>query len=406
MEQTLIVNCSICDARNVAEETLQAYEKIIVNCSIFCVSPQSQPLLDRYPVVANCAKVLRLGPEVVLKIFNGAATIGPGPAPRKPVYLVVNGSLTIEPGTQEVLSGYAGCVINGSLLAPRGTETYLPALDINGRSDFYPENAILLKRTAEIDRLFPLRAKAERLYWAPRQLVFLDGSLDVRTLAVKNVRFGGPKALIARSLAKDLVPLLTDETELEVVEDGTSLIRDDLELTSAVLTRCGTRLYVLGDLTVTQDSREALGQVQWLKVTGTVSLPQSLAEDFARIPAQYQKLHYVRGQLIEDRTDFRLTRKLLERTAEGLTLRDCVKVSLDADIPESLILERLHISDCVTVFCTPAQQDVLNLVCEDVVSIRTGEDPEPADKGDTAGPENQPAGNSRPKVINTADYIL
>ena len=402
MEQKLTVNCATCDARTVAEETLQAYEQITINCATLLVSPQSQILMDQYHVAINCAKVLRLDPNAVLKTVNGTAVITPGPAPVRPLYLIVNGSLTIKPGTQEVLAGYAGITVNGSLLAPKGMEAYIPALNLNGSAGYYPDEAILLKRTAIIDSLFPLRAKADKLYWAARRLVFLDSALDIQALAEKKVRFSAPTALIAQSLAAGIVPLLTDETEIELVPDGMRLIGDDLELTSAALRRYGPKLYVLGDLTLTKESGEVLPQVEQLIVKGDVSLPKSLSEDFAQIPAQYHELHIVRGRVIEDRPQVQLTRAMLELEPEGLTVRDCARVRLDADIPEALVLERLSISDCVEVICAPEQKSALDLVAQDVLKIRTA-DEAPAESGEEC---EAIAKEPNQKVINTADYIL
>ena len=400
MEQKLTVNCTTCDARSVSEETLKAYEKITVNCAALLVSPQSQLLLDRYPVVINCAKVLRLDPEAVLKTVNGSTAITPGPAPAKPLYLTVNGSLTIESGAEVALSGYAGIAVNGSLLAPKSLESALPALSLNGRADYYPDGAILLKRTAVVDHLFPLRAKADRLYWSAGRLMFLDGTLDPQALAEKQVRFSAPKALIAQSLAEGVAPLLTDETDIEILPDGMRLIQDDVTLTSDVLHHYGSKLYILGDLRLTKDSESVLSQVERLIVKGDVFLPCSLSDAFSQVPAEYESLNYVRGRTLSDFVKLRLTRTMLELEPDGLNLRDGATVTLDADIPEGLILEKLRISDCARVRCTPEQQGAVTLVSQDVADISTGDEPE-ADEA-----PKSPEDSCAKKVVNASDYVL
>lgn len=403
MEQKLIVNCATCDARTVTEETLKTYEKITVNCATFLVSPETKALINRYPVSVNCAKVLLLDPEAVLKTVNGSAVIAPGPAPAKPLYFIVNGSLTIEPGTKETLSGYVGISVNGSLLAPKSLESALPALSLNGSAGYYPDDAVVLKRSAAVDRLFPLRAKADSLYWSAGRLMFLDPALDLRALAEKNLRFSAPKALILQSMAEGVAPLLADETEIDIVPDGMQVIRDDVTLTPDVPGRYGSRLYILGDLTLTQESEAVLPRMEQFIVKGSVRLPKSLAEAFSRIPAEYESLDYVRGRSLSDFVKLRLTRTMLELEPDGLNLRDGASVTLDADIPESLILEKLSISDCARVRCTPEQQGAVALVSQDVADISTGEEPgaDPTAENPSKAPQDDCA-----KVVNAADYVL
>ena len=55
MAKKMIINCSNCDARKVTEETLAAYENIVINASNVLVSPATKELLNRYGVVMNCS---------------------------------------------------------------------------------------------------------------------------------------------------------------------------------------------------------------------------------------------------------------------------------------------------------------------------------------------------------------
>ena len=94
--------------------------------------------------------------------------------------------------------------------------------------------------------------------------------MDVQALAEKGVRFESPKVVVAASLCERLLPLLDDQAEIAVVEDGTAFVADDTELDDAVLRRYGTRLYVNGDLSLNQRSRDALAKLEKLYVTGAV----------------------------------------------------------------------------------------------------------------------------------------
>ena len=50
----------------------------------------------------------------------------------------------------------------------------------------------------------------------------------------------------------------------------------------------------------------------------------------------------------------------------------CVNVTLDADIPNELILDKLEISGCVNVSCTPEQEGAVSLVSAGVANINSG----------------------------------
>ena len=45
MGKTLRINCSICDARNVQESVLAAYERVSINCALLMVTPEAMELL-------------------------------------------------------------------------------------------------------------------------------------------------------------------------------------------------------------------------------------------------------------------------------------------------------------------------------------------------------------------------
>lgn len=67
MVKKLKINCGTLDTRNLVEETLAAYESVAVNCGTLIVTPESQALLSRYGVAANCGDTLSLPKDVVLR---------------------------------------------------------------------------------------------------------------------------------------------------------------------------------------------------------------------------------------------------------------------------------------------------------------------------------------------------
>ena len=155
-----------------------------------------------------------------------------------------------------------------------------------------------LKNTAVLDSTFALRAKPA-LYWAARCVVMLDPALDVAALAKQGVRFDTPRAILAQSLATQAAPLFEDDTDLEIVPDGTAYLKDDAELTAALIRRKGNKLYVDGRLTLTAESAALLPQLEYCKVTGTALVPAAQEKAFSASCVQAEKVQTVRGRLLQ-----------------------------------------------------------------------------------------------------------
>lgn len=374
MGKQLNINCACCDARNVSEETLAAYEKIAVNSAAVLVTPRSQALLAKYRVALNTASVAMVPEDVETQIVNGKGTIRrDGPIPKAKRFLLVNGSLEIEAGTEEILEQYAGGVINGSIRCPESMAGYLDRFQINGSTTCYPDGAIVLKRSAVIDRTFVLRAK-NALYWSAKRMIFVDPKLDPAALAAKGARFQSEEAILAESMAEALLPLIDERAELVPVPDGTKVVLDDLDLDEVTEKRYGTRLYILGDAVVKPEGEAFLRNADYLHIRGDVQVPPELRElllEKAEIDGAVKLLRPKkdRGRVIEDMTKVRLTQWLLENSPNGLRIEDCAEVVIDPDVDKKLILERLRIEDCAAVRCAPEQEDAVAAVCEDVPQI-------------------------------------
>ena len=118
MAKKLMINCGGCDARNVSEETLAAYETVTINCGEVLVTKESKDLLNRFGVTLNCGNVLEIPLDVKLTKINGSGQILSTDTLDEKTYLKVNGSLEIGPGTQEVLKNYVGIAVNGKVTYP------------------------------------------------------------------------------------------------------------------------------------------------------------------------------------------------------------------------------------------------------------------------------------------------
>ena len=405
----MIVNCATCDMRTVSEETLQAYEQIVVNAATVLVTAKTKELIHRYNLMLNAADVLEVpvGDDVRVNSHNGAYELTADAAPQAGVWamLMVNGALTIGEDALEAARAYQRIRVNGAVIVPKSMAGKLTNLSVNGSTDTYPDGAILLRRNAVIDRTFPLRVRENALYWASRRLVFTDAELNVEKLAEKGVRFASRLALIAESLAEAVTPLLSEETDILIVPGGTKFVNGYAKVDRRFIKKHGAKVYVNGDLIVEADGAEAFPQIEYLYVNGQVKIPADLVEAFEEIDAHYDELKVVRnwGKIIEDQVRVKVDAALLDKFPMGVLVTDCAMVKIAKDLTPELILERLAIEDCAQVFCTEEQESAVSAVAEDVASI--GGMGEAMD-----GIADMVTGslhlNPNVKVINAADYVM
>ncbi|MBR2605316.1 MAG: hypothetical protein IKE11_06485 [Clostridia bacterium] len=405
----MIVNCASCDMRTVSEETLQSYEQIVVNSALVLVTPRTKELLNRYSVMLNTADMMEVpeGDNVRLNSQNGSYELTSDGMPEAGVIalLMVNGSLTVGEDALEAARAYHSIKVNGSVMLPKSMAGKLSNLSVNGSIKTYPDGAIRLRRNAIIDKTFPLRIRENALYWAARRLVFTDPALDVEKLRAMGVRFSAKTALIAESLAEAVTPLLTDDTDITVVPDGTIFVNDDVKMDRRFLKKHGPRAYINGDLTVEPDAVDILPEIRYLYVNGDVKLPQELVEAFEDVDARYDELEILKktGKIIQDQVRAAVDKVLLEKFPDGVIVRDCAMLKISADVPPELILERLSISDCAKVVCTEEQEAAVSAIAEDVAMI--------GGMGDAMdGIADMVTGslglNPDLKVVNAAEYVM
>lgn len=403
MAKKMILNCGACDARNVSEATLAAYESIVINAGDIIVTPESRELLNRYAVTMNCGDVLELEKDVKIRSVNGSAQIKSTDTTPAKTYLDVNGSLEIAPNTEKVLEQYVGIKVNGSVLYPQSMGGCMGLLSVNGSTVCYPDDAVILKRNAVIDKMFTLRAK-DRLYWAARRMIMVDPNLDAGKLAAKGARFSTKEVILAESKTEAMADLIDEKAEIVIVPDGTRVVLDDVELSDGILKQYGRKLYVIGDLRVPQESGDTLAAMEYLNVRGNAAVAaewKSLLMEKAEISGDVKSL---RGRYIDDKMSVRVSKWMLEQEKDGLSISDCMKVKIDEDIPSELIMSRLSIRDCMNVVCKPEQEAALGAVCEDVLKIGSGDEMDIG--GFMGGIFN--GGKELPdtKVINAGEYVL
>lgn len=382
----LKVDAALLDLRRVQPAALEGYDAIEMNAAMVLTSPRSQALLQQYPVRLDSALVQNCEEDVAFNIINGKLTLNGCNDPAGRQILMVNGKLTIAPDAGDVLRRYVRIIVNGKVSCPR---SLVPVVGsqcmVNGKVNSYPDNAVVLGgSTAKLNKNFLLRAEG-RLYWHERGFVAVDPKLDPAALAAKGARFTAPWAILAESLTEGLAPLFTEDTELIVVPDGTTVVEEDLELTALAQRRCGSRLYVMGDVVIPEDRPADLSALEYLKVEGSVLLPASQEEALCAIPElEYKQLRVMNGHLLAGRPLVRVTPEMLELYPEGISCADCASVSLDAALEPDTIAKKLCFDGCAQVCCTKLQQNAVSAVCHDVAQVvLTDADADLAEEGET-----------------------
>lgn len=410
MAKKMIINCSSCDARKVTEETLAAYETVVINAATILVSPTTKELLNRYGVVMNCSSVTEVEADVEVSSINGSAEIKSTDAVTGRRYLTVNGSLTIGPDTQKVLDQYVGICVNGSVSCPESLSAYLGKIKVNGSTICYPDDAILLKRNAVIDRLFALRAK-NRLYWSAKRMIMVDPQLDAAVLEKKGATFATKEVIIAESKVESMIGLIDEKAEITIVPDGTAVVLDDVELNGMTLKKYGTKLYIIGDLKVKEEAAPLLEQIEYLNIRGDASVAEDLKNRLVgvitEISGEVKLLKKPKGRHIEDKLSLKLSKWLVEQELEGISVSDCLNVTLDADISNDLILEKLSFSDCMKIKCSAEQEAAVAAVSQDVMTIGEGGGDEDMGIGDIIkGAFGGAKELLNTKMVNTSDYVM
>ena len=409
MAKKLLINCATCDARNALEENYAHYEQITVNCATVLTSPSAKAMMNKLPFTLNCANVLEIEGTVDFRTINGSGEIKSGDAvSASKYYMVVNGALTIGPDTQAQLAQCVGMTINGSLTCPESIYATLTGVNVNGSTTCYPDGAIVLKRYAVIDKLFVLRAKYN-LYWSGRRMIMVDPELDTTKLKTKGATFSTKEVILSQSKVEELIDLIDEKAEIIIVPDGTSVVLDDITLDADTLRRYGKQLYVIGDVTVTEDA-DILDELTYLNIRGDAKVPQDLKKKLISVLTEISgevKIAKPKGATLEDKPIVKITKWMLEQQPMGIDVCDCAVVKIADDIPKELIVERLHIEDCGVVRCCEELEDAVTMICTDCGAVGGAEGEDGMSIGDMIKDAlGGIKGALDTKVINAADYVL
>lgn len=399
MENKLCIKTDVLDIRKLRQEAYGDYDHIQITADLVLANPETREIFNRLPVELSCDSVLDVGQgDFRIKTVNGTAELKSTDEIDGLFYYIVNGKLDIGAGTQNLLRSCVGMQVNGVVSYPESLSGSLGMLTVNGTTVCYPDDAIVLKNDARIDRLFALRAK-ERLYWSRKRMIMVDAGLEPEVLKARGARFCAQEVILAQSLVDGMIDLIDDRTDIVVVADGTAVVTDDVTLDDILVGRHGSKLYIIGDVEVTTDSAAALEQVEQLTVLGDARVCASLKDAFLRKARVTGEVSIAKGITLNAQVETAVDRAMLEREPAGVELINCVNVTLAADIPAELILERLSLRGCVHINCSPEQKGAVSVVSLNCVHIDDGSEDDEA--------ENEPEqtdGNVR--TIKADCYVM
>ena len=408
MKKNKVINVATCDARGVAEESLVGYENITINAATLIIGERSKELLNRYPVTMNVSNVLEIpdNQDVTVKSINGKGEIG-ADTDGNGIFLMVNGKLVITDDSKEAVKSYYRIIVNGKALVPKSYEGCFSNIQVNGKTECYPDGANIIKADTEIDDLFIERA-ANSLYYCSGNLFFLDTGIDTEKMIEKKLKFVAKKIVIVKSMVTKLISMFDEETKIVQVPDGTKLINDDVELKTKTIRKYGTKLCVCGDVSI-QDA-EALDSLEYLFADGTVSVNKELEDAFDEIDSVYTKLKVIDPEMgyITDLPMVKIGTAVLKKYPKGIQVEDCATVRLSKELSAEDIIEKLHISDCAVVVCTKEQEEAVSVIAEDVAMIgapgQEQEDGEHEEEGGIFGSFLNELKDTQ--VINAAEYKM
>lgn len=365
-----ILECEICDTRMIREDLFDGYDEIRITSEILIVNERSRKVLDQYAIDLHVEAVLDARNELDVQIRNGVFEMKAGQVPAVDTALIVNGVMKIEPGTEEVLKKYLKIIVNGTVSCPGSMSSCMTKMLVNGVTEVYPDDCVMLSGTAVLDRYFAVKARENRNYYAAKRVIMTDAGLDVAALKQKNVHFLTPKLLVREELLAEAVSLFDEDVELAVVPEGYGFINGDAVLDGTLIRKNGTKLFVQGNLILNEASTPWISELKALRVTGKVSLKEAQQEAFLKLDAEYEALAVCRGREVCNKVSVNVDSQMLKGIDEGICFSRCIQVALDQGITAQQIKDLLQFKNCTAVICTREQRSAVELVSENVIRIK------------------------------------
>lgn len=401
--KNFVLNCDVCDARKINEDSLSGYEKIVINADIMLVNDHSREIFNRLPMTCNVDNTVDIEGDVNIITQNGDYEISGDTPVEENTFLSVNGFLSIRPGAEAVLKSYTRIFVNGEVSCPESIAPYLNRVSVNGGISSYPDDCVVLKPVFVIDKYFPVRAVQGARYYAKDKVILTDPQVDCAALASKGVRFVTERFLVAEEKLAEAVALVSEDVELEVVPQNWSYVGNSVTLDETLLQKYGSRLYIDGDLSLNAESPRFLSRIEELQVRGNVKLLKNQQEEFFKLNAHYGKIQVVKGRRIGNKASITLDNAMLDASPDGISIGNCAVLKIKKDVESKRILDLVDVRNCARVYCSPDQRSAVELVCSNVASFCGEGDSEEDGFGGIMGMIKQ---LTHSKVVNGDYYVL
>ncbi len=377
-KKNMMINCDLCDTRKMKEEDYADYEKIVINSDIVLINERSKSVLNRLPVMLNHDDMIEVPEdvEVNVKSINGTGKITGTTQVSDNTLLMVNGSLEIEPGTEEQLGKYMKIIVNGSVRYPESLGAYMGKASVNGSAYTYPDDYIILSDSFKMDKYFPLRARQDGRYYVRKRIVVTDKDIDLKKLEEKNVRLRTQEFVINEGKAEEAASLVNEEAQFVIIPDEMELLYDDVKLDEELLRKKGGKLFIYGDMTIEKgtDLAALMNKVQKIIVKGTVYLREEHKELLSQMDIEYEELVVEKDtRKFVNKPGARIDKLLFENSPEGIEVKNVAKVELAEDITPEMILDKLSIENCAQVICNEEQESAVSAIAVNVTSIGKSE---------------------------------
>ena len=404
-KRNLMINCDVCDARNAKEEYLSGYEQIMINTDLLLVSAESRGVLERLPAICNTDNTLEVDDDAHLIFQNRSTEINSKSVFPADTVLAVNGDLLIHSDTsRQTLETLRAVNVTGSLLCPASLLTCIKDLYVTGEIKTYPDDCVVLPPVFTPDEYFHLRAKEGQKYYAEQEIRLIAPGIDLGTLRDKKVQFISPRFFVPAEKAADALELFNETASMEVIPQGYVFVDTGKELSESLLKKYGNRLFFRGDLTLTEGSIPLLSRLEKLYVSGTILVPENLAEDFYQFDVECSSVKVVKEEkrrILENSPRIVLNKDILTASPQGVLVRNCAVLTIEENITPQDILDHVEIVNCARVDCAENQKAAVYQKSTNVPQIGSREE-----NGEPSGMLGILLNLAETKMINADKYVL
>ena len=404
-KRNLMINCDVCDARNAKEEYLSGYEQIMINTDLLLVSAESRGVLERLPAICNTDNTLEVDDDANLIFQNRSTEINSKSVFPADTVLAVNGDLLIHSDTsRQTLETLRAVNVTGSLLCPASLLTCIKDLYVTGEIKTYPDDCVVLPPVFTPDEYFHLRAKEGQKYYAEQEIRLIAPGIDLGTLRDKKVQFISPRFFVPAEKAADALELFNETASMEVIPQGYVFVDTGKELSESLLKKYGNRLFFRGDLTLTEGSIPLLSRLEKLYVSGTILVPENLAEDFYQFDVECSSVKVVKEEkrrILENSPRIVLDKDILTASPPGVLIRNSAVLTIAENITPQDILDHVEIVNCARVDCAENQKAAVYQKSTNVPQIGSREE-----NGEPSGMLGILLNLAETKMINADKYVL